>query len=90
MHGVDVSYGSVRDYVRARRPEIEIEAGQRVIEAFVPQEHAPGAEAEVAFGEVWVVLAGVKPAIPWEGMNRSVHDFRSETGSYRRRSVVRR
>lgn len=30
--------------------------GQR----FVPQDHAPGAEAEVDFGDVWVVLAGVK------------------------------
>lgn len=27
---------------------------------FVPQEHAPGAEAEVDFGEVWVILDGVK------------------------------
>jgi hypothetical protein len=27
---------------------------------FVPQEHAPGAEAEVDFGEVYVVLNGVK------------------------------
>lgn len=30
------------------------------MEAFVPQEHVPGYEAEVDFGEVWVVLAGVK------------------------------
>lgn len=30
------------------------------MQAFVPQLHAPGAEAEVDFGEVWVVLAGVK------------------------------
>lgn len=30
------------------------------MEVFVPQEHAPGAEAEVDFGEVWVVLNGVK------------------------------
>lgn len=27
---------------------------------FVPQEHAPGGEAEVDFGDVWVILAGVK------------------------------
>jgi transposase len=27
---------------------------------FVPQEHPPGAEAEVDFGEVWVMLRGVK------------------------------
>lgn len=30
------------------------------MEVFVPQEHAPGAEAEVYFGEVRVVLSGVK------------------------------
>lgn len=55
----ELSYSTVRDYVRARRAEIEAAAGRRV-DAFVPQEHAPGAEAEVDFGEVWVVLAGVK------------------------------
>lgn len=59
-HHADVSYGSVRDYVRARRVQIEIEAGRRSVQAFVPQLHAPGAEAEVDFGEVWVILAGVK------------------------------
>lgn len=56
---IDLSYSTVRDYVRRRRPEIDIEAG-RLPEVFVPQEHAPGAEAEVDFGEVWVMLAGVK------------------------------
>lgn len=55
----DLSYSTVRDYVRVRRAEIDVEAGRRV-EVFVPQEHAPGAEAEVDFGEVWVVLDGVK------------------------------
>jgi len=55
----DLSYSTVRDYVRRRRPEIDLEAG-RVSEVFVPQEHAPDAEAEVDFGEVWVVLGGVK------------------------------
>jgi hypothetical protein len=54
----ELSYSTVRDYVRRRRPEIDIEAG-RLPEVFVPQGHAPGAEAEVDFGEVWVVLAGV-------------------------------
>lgn len=59
-HGAtELSYPTVRDYVRRRRPEINIEAG-RLPEVFVPQEHAPGAEAEVDLGEVWVVLAGVK------------------------------
>jgi transposase len=54
-----LSYSTVRDYVRVRRVEIEVAAGRRV-NAFVPQGHAPGAEAEVDFGEVCVILAGVK------------------------------
>lgn len=54
-----LSYSTVRDYVRVRRAAVEIAGGRRV-EAFVPQEHVPGYEAEVDFGEVWVVLAGVK------------------------------
>ncbi|KNH14825.1 transposase [Arthrobacter sp. ZBG10] len=59
-HGAEeLSYSTVRDYVRVRRAQIDVEAGRRV-EVFVPQEHAPGAEAEVDFGEVWVVLDGVK------------------------------
>lgn len=58
-HAADVSYAAVRDYVARRRREILIEAG-RIPEVFVPQLHAPGAEAEVDFGEVWVILAGVK------------------------------
>ena len=59
-HGADeLSYSTVRDYVRVRRAQINVEAGRRV-EVFVPQEHAPGAEAEVDFGEVWIVLDGVK------------------------------
>lgn len=55
----ELSYSTVRDYVRVRRAEVEVEAGRRV-EAMVPQVHAPGEEAEVDFGEVWVVLKGVK------------------------------
>ena len=59
-HGAeDLSYSTVRDYVRIRRAQIDVEAGRRV-EVFVPQEHAPGAEAEVDFGEVWVILNGLK------------------------------
>ena len=54
-----MSYSTVRDYVRVRRAQIDVEAGRRV-EVFVPQEHPPGAEAEVDFGEVWVMLRGVK------------------------------
>lgn len=58
-HAADVSYAAVRDYVARRRREILVEAG-RIPEVFVPQLHAPGAEAEVDFGEVWVILAGLK------------------------------
>jgi hypothetical protein len=54
-----LSYSTVRDYVRVRRAQIDVEAGRRV-EVFVPQERAPGAEAEVDFGEVWAMLGGVK------------------------------
>ena len=35
------------------------EAGRRM-EAFIAQDHAPGVEAQVDFGEVWVVLGGVR------------------------------
>lgn len=53
----ELSYSTVRDNVRVRRAQIDLEAGRRV-EVFVSQQHAPGAEAEVDFGEVWVVPAG--------------------------------
>lgn len=54
-----LSYSTVRDYVRVRRAQIDLEAGRRV-EAFIAQQHGPGEEAEVDFGEVWVILDGVK------------------------------
>lgn len=57
-HGAEVGYPTVRDYVRWRRPEILGTGGAS--RAMVPQEHAPGAEAEVDFGELWVILCGVK------------------------------
>ncbi|WP_345516438.1 IS21 family transposase, partial [Phytohabitans houttuyneae] len=60
-HGVTgLSYSAVRDYVRRRRPEIAALAGRARPAAFILQSHAPGAEAEVDFGEVWVELAGEK------------------------------
>ena len=59
---VELSYSTVRDYVRVRRAQIDVEAGRRV-EVMVPQEHAPGAEAEVDFGELWIVLAGIKTKV---------------------------
>src|SRR5690625_1123599 len=51
-----VSYGIVRDYVAQRRPQIRVENGRGPAEAFVPQTHLPGREAEVDFGEVAVRL----------------------------------
>lgn len=59
-HQAVISYSTVRQYVKARRAAIAVEAGQAPVEVFVPQEHAPGAEAEVDFGDVYVDLAGVR------------------------------
>jgi len=59
-HGGKLSYSTVRHYVKKRRPELEREAGISKEDVFIPQEHAPGAEAEVDFGEAWVDLAGVR------------------------------
>ena len=56
----DVSYSAVRDYVARRRPEIWAEAGRSTAEAFVPQTHEPGKEAEVDFADLWVVLRGMR------------------------------
>src|SRR4051812_45484190 len=56
----NVSYSTVRHYVAPRRPEILIEAGKQLAAGFVPQTHAPGAEAEVDYADLWVILRGVK------------------------------
>jgi transposase len=53
-----VSYGMVRDYVATRRREIRIEAGREPDDAYVPQDHKPGREAEVDFGDVAIRLRG--------------------------------
>jgi transposase len=53
--GADVAETTVRQYVRARKRAM----GMVVGEVMVPQVHAPGAEAEVDWGEADVVLAGV-------------------------------
>ncbi|MBT2597695.1 hypothetical protein J7I92_21140 [Arthrobacter sp. ISL-72] len=59
-HQAVISYSTVRQYVKARRAEIAFESGKAAVEVFIPQEHAPGAEAEVDFGDVWVDLDGVR------------------------------
>ena len=55
-----VSYGMVRAYVATRRREIRVEAGRAPVEAFIPQSHAPGEQAEVDFGDVTIRLRGVQ------------------------------
>lgn len=60
-HGMtDLTYSAVRDYVAKRRPQIWAAAGKATEEAFVPQTHEPGAEAEVDFADLWIDLAGVR------------------------------
>jgi transposase len=55
------AYSTVAAYVARRRVEIadEARASRRHLEGTVPQQHEPGAEAEVDFADVWVRLAGV-------------------------------
>jgi transposase len=59
-HGVAVSYSYVCKYAGPRRAGIEAEhrAGEVSADGFVPQAKEPGAEAEVDFGQVSVVLGG--------------------------------
>jgi len=59
----EIAYSTVRDYVRVRRPQIWAEAGRSLGEVFVPQLHSPGAEGEVDFADLWIVLAGVKTKV---------------------------
>lgn len=54
-HGADVAQTTVRDYVRARKRLM----GWPVGEVHVPQVHAPGAGAEVDWGQALVELGGV-------------------------------
>jgi transposase len=59
-HHEAVSYSYVCQYAGVRRAEIEAEyrAAAGSAEGFVPQAKEPGAEAEVDFGPVSIVLAG--------------------------------
>lgn len=56
----EITYSTVRDYVRVRRPQIWAEAGRSPDEVFISQVHEPGAHAEVDYADLWVVLNGVK------------------------------
>lgn len=58
-----VSYTTVREYVNRRRGQIATQVrgqGRVIPEGTVPQVHEAGAEAEVDFAAVWVLLAGVE------------------------------
>lgn len=54
-HGVEVSVRAVSKYVAVRRAEI----GNCQQEVFVEQDHLPGAEAEVDFGDIHAEVDGV-------------------------------
>jgi transposase len=59
----ELTYSTVRDYVAKRRPEIWCEAGRQFGEGFVPQTHEPGAEGEVDFADLWIILRGIKTKV---------------------------
>jgi transposase len=54
-HGASVAEVTVSRYVARRRAELGLEQ----VQVTVPQDHAPGAEAEVDFGEFHAMVAGV-------------------------------
>lgn len=60
---MDVSYSTVRTYVAQRRPEVLAEAGRVLEQGCVPQNHLPGAEAEVDFADLWIDLRGVRTKV---------------------------
>jgi transposase len=63
-HDAEVSYSYVCQYAGQRRAQIEAEhrAAAAGVEGFVPQAKEPGAEAEVDFGQVSVVVGGDQAA----------------------------
>jgi transposase len=58
-HGAEVAETTVRDYVRRRKRAL----GWPVADVFVPQTHAPGAGAEVDWGQAQVVLGGTSTRV---------------------------
>ncbi|KQV97013.1 hypothetical protein ASD08_47790 [Streptomyces sp. Root369] len=52
-----VTFSMVRAYIFHRRPEIRVEEGRGPPQAFVPQTHRPGDEAEVDIHEAFLGLA---------------------------------
>jgi transposase len=57
-YAAEVAETTVRDYVRRRRRELGEPA-----DAFVPQVHLPGSEAEVDWGEAEVLIAGQRVTV---------------------------
>lgn len=59
-YGAVMSYSNIADYIARRRPQILAELGARpgALPGFVSRSNAPGADAEVDFGELWAVLDG--------------------------------
>lgn len=53
-HGAQVAERTVRGYVAAARRRLGVDR----VEVMVPQQHPLGAEAEVDFGEITVILDG--------------------------------
>jgi len=81
-YGVQVGQRTVSGYVASRR----VELGLDYREAFVPQDHFPGAEAEVDFGDIYAELCGVMTKFALFEMRlsasgRSVHRAFTTTGS---------
>lgn len=58
-----VTYSMVRAYIFEQCPEIRVEEGRGPPQAFVPQTHRPGDEAEVDFGDVRIDLDGVSTKV---------------------------
>lgn len=76
--GAEVAETTVRDYVRARRRQIGMPG-----EAYVPQVHHPGAEAEVDWGEATVIMRCVPIQIGLFYL-RACHSGASYVGAFPR------
>ena len=71
-HGAQLAEVTVSRYVARRREEL----GQTKVEVAIPQTHAPGAEAEVDFGEFYAEIAGVNTKL-WMFVMRLSHSGRA-------------
>ena len=71
-HGAELAEITVSRYVAIRR----LELGLNQVEVAIPQTHAPGAEAEVDFGEFWIDLSGA-PVKLWMFVMRLSHSGRA-------------